>query len=325
METDINVIMLAKTIKKILRPEEFLLLILVIALSTVCYFPGVTCPPSRGFFELLFVEGGSTFIILLVPYIIINSIIIPTFKRTEKPLERTKNNFKCLLGFFRNYLPFIVIFVFYTYLTHSFETGDLTHFINPKDYTTLFSEIDNALLGRQFSHWSQRITTPLLTEVMFVFYSLHFIYPLAIGILLYTKGSTMDFRNFMLAIVLVCFIGYVGYFVFPGISPVYFLDYDFDLSGKAVTRTIEQFFLEARNAQNDCCVFPSLHVGLATVVLLSCWKRKKLFYAIAPLIVLSWFSTLYLRRHWFIDVVFGLLIGVVAVYLSSKVNKSWYN
>lgn len=61
--------------------------------------------------------------------------------------------------------------------------------------------------------------------------------------------------------------------------------------------------------------FPSSHVGVATILmlLLGYYKRKALPYFL-PFYVLLVCATVYIKAHYFIDVVFGLLTGTLFFY-----------
>jgi len=43
-----------------------------------------------------------------------------------------------------------------------------------------------------------------------------------------------------------------------------------------------------------------------------------------PFILLSWVSTIYLRRHFIIDIIAGWIIAAIAIYLTPIINRIWY-
>ncbi|MFH1054589.1 MAG: phosphatase PAP2 family protein [Candidatus Altiarchaeota archaeon] len=70
--------------------------------------------------------------------------------------------------------------------------------------------------------------------------------------------------------------------------------------------------------------FPSVHVALSLLVLLYALKfSRKWGYALAPLIVLSWVSTVYLRRHYFIDVIAGIALAVIVYHITPRMYQWW--
>ena len=65
-------------------------------------------------------------------------------------------------------------------------------------------------------------------------------------------------------------------------------------------------------------VFPSMHVAISLVVWLYAYRNsKRLFWILSPLILSLWLSTLYLRYHYLIDVLAGLILAPVSYLLAN--------
>lgn len=61
------------------------------------------------------------------------------------------------------------------------------------------------------------------------------------------------------------------------------------------------------------CCFPSLHVGMAVIAALACWKVDRWIGSIAlGVAFLIGASTLFVKQHYFVDVVGGFLIAALA-------------
>lgn len=73
--------------------------------------------------------------------------------------------------------------------------------------------------------------------------------------------------------------------------------------------------------EHPTAAFPSSHVGMSTVVMLMAWhaRRRTLFYIMLPLYVLLCCGTVYIRAHYAIDSICGLLCGIGLYYLYSRV------
>src|SRR5262249_55000610 len=68
--------------------------------------------------------------------------------------------------------------------------------------------------------------------------------------------------------------------------------------------------------------FPSLHVGISFIVWLYAWRNsRRLFWILAPLILSLWLSTLYLRYHYLVDCIVGLLLAPLSFLLSNWLFK----
>ena len=81
-------------------------------------------------------------------------------------------------------------------------------------------------------------------------------------------------------------------------------------------------FMDFARIRRD--VFPSLHVAISFVVWLYAYRNsKKLFWILSPLILSLWLSTLYLRYHYLIDVVAGLILAPLSFLLANWLFRRW--
>jgi len=78
------------------------------------------------------------------------------------------------------------------------------------------------------------------------------------------------------------------------------------------------------------CAFPSLHVGLSSIGAFWGIKYRNLLpqkiMVVSFLIlttVLLWFSTLYLRHHWFADIIAGWIVAGIASLLGYFLSYLW--
>jgi membrane-associated phospholipid phosphatase len=69
-------------------------------------------------------------------------------------------------------------------------------------------------------------------------------------------------------------------------------------------------------------VFPSLHCANSLYILLSDYEHKRWrFWAYLVPCVGLWASTLYLRYHYFIDVLCGLVLGWLAWMMANRMGR----
>ena len=63
--------------------------------------------------------------------------------------------------------------------------------------------------------------------------------------------------------------------------------------------------------------FPSSHVSVCVVLMLIAWRTgmNKTFWALLPFAVLLCLSTVYIRAHYAIDALAGLLSGTACYFL----------
>lgn len=61
------------------------------------------------------------------------------------------------------------------------------------------------------------------------------------------------------------------------------------------------------------CCFPSLHVGMAVMAALACWKVDRHMGTLALIVaILISASTLFLKQHYFVDIVGGITLAYLA-------------
>jgi len=209
----------------------------------------------------------------------------------------------------RDWLPFLVFSLAY----ESFRTG-IWELIRVEDRDAGLLRLDRRLFGETPSILLQRFVSAGLSNAMAVFYFLHLVLPPVLAILLYRRRRRL-FREFLLAVLLAGCLGSIGYIVVPATGPdVAFPNlFTVPLGGglyDPVTR-----FIDAARAPRD--VFPSLHVGISTLVLWYGFRRSRATgLALLPLVLGNWASTLYLRYHYLVDVFAGWLTAAVAAALA---------
>jgi membrane-associated phospholipid phosphatase len=209
----------------------------------------------------------------------------------------------------RDWLPFLVFSLAY----ETFRTG-IWRLILVEDRDAGLLRLDRRLFGETPCLLMQRFVRPGLSNTMAVFYFLHLVLPPVLAVLLYRKVRPL-FREFLLAVLLAGCIGSLGYIIVPATGPGVAFPHLFavPLIGglyDPVTR-----ILDVARAPRD--VFPSLHVGISTLVLVYGFRRGRTTgLALLPLVLGNWVSTLYLRYHYLVDVFAGWLTAALAAALA---------
>jgi membrane-associated phospholipid phosphatase len=203
---------------------------------------------------------------------------------------------------------------------------DLLPFVNSGSLDARLYWIDMRVFSFEPSVWMDRFITPWATEWFAFFYFSYFFF-LAIHVIpmLYFSRRTTLLSEFALGVLLCFGIGHVLYMVVPGYGPVR------ELAGHYRSALPQGFWMrlvlhavETGGAQKD--IFPSLHTAMPTfVALFSFYHRDKLpfrytwpvvgFFA-ANIVV----ATMFLRWHWLIDVVAGLVLSVSVFLATSRLS-----
>jgi len=210
----------------------------------------------------------------------------------------------------RDWLPFLVFLLTY----ETFRTG-IWKLILVKDRDVELLQFDRRLFGETPSLLLQRFVTPGLSNAMAVFYFLHLVLPPVLAILLYRRRWTL-FREFLLAILLAGCLGSIGYVIVPATGPAVAFPHLFTVPLNGGLYDPVARILDVARAPRD--VFPSLHVGISTLVLWYGFRRSRATgFLLLPLVFGNWVSTLYLRYHYLVDVFAGWLTAALAAALAS--------
>ena len=134
------------------------------------------------------------------------------------------------------------------------------------------------------------------------------------------------FRSILTATVLSLFLGFLGYMLVPARGPRYFLPlpeqralhgafgyYDWSIS----------LWNQMQEVKTDA--FPSLHTATAVMAMVFSLRFRRLFRPLPllcfPLGISLILSTVYLRMHYIIDVIAGIAVGLLAVYVGGTLEK----
>ncbi|MCK5457213.1 MAG: phosphatase PAP2 family protein [Melioribacteraceae bacterium] len=197
--------------------------------------------------------------------------------------------------------------------------------------------IDRFLFGCDPTHFLFNIANPYLTELLQIVYASFFFLPIILGIDILINKKEKYFRFATFTVILGLFLSFIGYFLVPAIGPRFTL-HDFPLTNVELPGLFFTNFLrEIVNAgesiptgtpnpievvQRD--VFPSGHTLITLIVMYLSIKLKTCTrYIFIPVGTLLIFSTVYLRYHYVIDLIGGLVFMIITMILSYKLFNLW--
>lgn len=260
--------------------------------------------------------GGMLFLIAL--------IFIRSGKKVFKRDGVYETSQKALRVFF-DWLPIPILLFIY----ENFKAR--IHFFNHRDFTPYLIKFDRMLFGTDLSVYLEKIVNPFLTDVMAFFYAIYFLIPFLSLWTFYIKGMEREFRLSSAMLVLCFYVGFIGYVLIPMKPPWSYLDGFFtkELKGIFLHNTFDAFY-KRHNPAAEWGAFPSLHVAVSTLGLLISYRFKGmlgrgrgLFYLLLPFVIGLWISTIYLRHHWFIDIIAGWVVALIAYEMGNFFEMSW--
>jgi membrane-associated phospholipid phosphatase len=262
---------------------------------------------------------------VMLPLVILGVLLLVAAARTlggpERSLRALGRRASLLIA---DWLPLVVAVLAYE------NIHDLTYVIRPDTVDGALRAFDERLLGVTPALAFDRITTPWLSEVMSAAYSLYFVYPAGLLVLLYRRGELERFREVGLALGLCLYAGLIGYVLVPAVGPRYVMAAEFTrpLTGPWLTAGAARAWNLIELIDRDC--FPSLHTALTLLALLYFMRlRRVLPYGrlivavIVPPIVLLWASTMYLRYHYGVDVIAGAALALAVHAVAPRLLSAY--
>ncbi|MFQ6092628.1 MAG: phosphatase PAP2 family protein [bacterium] len=222
-----------------------------------------------------------------------------------------------LTRFARHWYPVFLFPVVY----HELEP--IIHVLIPRLLDPVLIDIDRAVFGVIPNLWLERIVNPWLTEILQVAYSTYYYVPTFLGIFIYAKGWDRAYHDLLLTMVLCIYGSFVGFLLVPTLGPRFHLAHQFTvpLEGKFLAPLVTQF-MDIQSIEGGA--FPSAHCAVALLTLVFSYRYvRPLFYIALPLMIGLFFSTVYGRYHYVVDVAAGMLLGGLAAYVSPKINSGW--
>ena len=215
-------------------------------------------------------------------------------------------------GFIRLlYVPLLYTF-FYS------ETQVAVHWVFPDFFDAQLVALERAVLGVVPNLWIIPWQTPLLNEWMMLGYFSYYLLVPILGLTLFFRRRYVALNGFLTASTVAFVISYIGFVVYPVEGPRYFLAAQFTepLRGYVFVPLVRSIIDNA--AIHGGCM-PSSHVAVALVVLVWAYRTyRRLALVLTPLVVTLTFATVWGRFHYVADVVVGIVVGLIGLYVGAR-------
>ena len=197
--------------------------------------------------------------------------------------------------------------------------------IHARDFDGALAAIDYRVFGGHPTVWLERFTWPPLTELFQVCYPTYYVLPIILGAVIWRSGNRERYRFWVFVVTFGFYISYLGYIAVPAIGPRFLSEIvgaqTKPLAGVFLFQVVREALDRAEGLTRDC--FPSGHteMTLLTLYYARCFHHKT-FWFFLPLGTAIILSTVYLRYHYVIDVLAGVLLAFLIVIVADRVYRA---
>jgi hypothetical protein len=145
---------------------------------------------------------------------------------------------------------------------------------------------------------------------------LFFFYYLLAGPGHYSSRDLPAFRKCIVGLFTIYGLAFLGYTVFPAGGPHLAMSFQRPLQSSWL---FDSLLETVTRGSNTVDVFPSVHVAASLYLLMFDWQhwRRRFWWVFAPCAVL-WCSTMYLRFHYFVDILAGATVALIGWWTAQR-------
>jgi membrane-associated phospholipid phosphatase len=183
--------------------------------------------------------------------------------------------------------------------------------------------LEESVFGVQPTVWVQKFFSPPLTEWMMFSYTIYLvIYPLLSGVIFFKRGER-QLEDYLVTLAIANITCFLGFMIYPVAGPLDHMPqaYDVPLKGWFFTAWGEYIRTHVHEIGGT---IPSPHCAVATVMWAMTHRYvRPAFYALAPVMLSLYASTVYARYHYLTDSLIGIAVGVFAIIIAPALVKGW--
>jgi membrane-associated phospholipid phosphatase len=212
----------------------------------------------------------------------------------------------------------ITVFALMTFLYK--ETAILNTLIFPK-IDEFLSVLDQKLFGYQPSiAFSKHFNSLFFSELFYFGYFCYYLLPLVVFGILY-KFLPQKIEEFGFILISSFLLYYFIFIIIPAEGPQFYFPFpENSIEAKGIFGNAIK--LIQKNGEVPTAAFPSSHVGISWIVIFWLYKNfRKSVKFFLPFVFLLMFSTVYIKAHYFVDVVAGFLTAPIVFFLTFKFYK----
>ena len=212
----------------------------------------------------------------------------------------------------------ILVFALMTFLYK--ETAMLNTLIFPK-IDEFLSNLDQNIFKFQPSiEFSKQFNSLFFSELFYFGYFCYYLLPLVVLGILY-KFLPQKIEEFGFILISSFLLYYFIFIIIPAEGPQFYFTFpDNYIEAQGIFGNAIK--LIQKNGEAPTAAFPSSHVGISWIVIFWLYQnfRKSVKYFL-PFVILLMFSTVYIKAHYFVDVVAGFISAPIVFFLTFKFYK----
>ncbi|HEY9166437.1 MAG TPA: phosphatase PAP2 family protein [Candidatus Kryptonia bacterium] len=197
--------------------------------------------------------------------------------------------------------------------------GEMQHIFFRGWLDSSLAAFERSLMGDEPSVYLQKFMSPALTEGLMFAYVIYGLLIFTTAFACYMKSGRPAALDYLVAISLANILCDIGFVTFPVAGPLRFdpNQYSVPLQGGFFTACGEWVRVNLHLPGES---LPSAHCAVAAAMMMLSFKyNKKYFFLVAPILLAVFPATVYCRYHYAADMLTGIIVGIVAVYLSPVV------
>ena len=236
-----------------------------------------------------------------------------------------------MLRFLHDWYPVAAIFLIFKEVYVVIQT------IGRVDIDALLVNLDRAIFGADPTVWISRFSSPVLTEILQIAYVSYYLLMICLAAELYLRKDFDRFTYGIFAFTYGFMLSYLGYIAFPAVGPRFTLhafdSIERELPGLYITDFLRHFVNAGESIPNGAAnplavaqrdAFPSGHTQMIVMVMYFAWKyhltSRYVLYVMGTLLIIS---TVYLRYHYVVDLIAGVVFMAFTVWTAPTLYKGW--
>ena len=221
----------------------------------------------------------------------------------------------------KNFFQLLQNILFFALMTFLYkETAMLNTLIFPK-IDEFLSNLDQNIFKFQPSiEFSKQFNSLFFSELFYFGYFCYYLLPLVVLGILY-KFLPQKIEEFGFILITSFLLYYFIFIIIPAEGPQFYFTFpDNYIEAQGIFGNLVK--LIQKNGEAPTAAFPSSHVGISWIVIFWLYQnlRKSVKYFL-PFVILLMFSTVYIKAHYFVDVVAGFLTAPIVFFLTFKFYK----